>query len=162
VAHRGLGNLVEAQKRAFGLDRAADHSRVLLFSSLSFDASVSEIFSTLAAGGSLSVYARESLLPGEYLVRVLREDRITTVTFPPTVLAALEEEELLDLETVIAAGEPCSAGIVERWARGRRFLNAYGPTESTVCASIGVCKSGGARKPPIGRPIANTRIYILD
>ena len=162
IAHRGLCNLVEAQKRAFGLDSAADHSRVLQFSSLSFDASVWEIFGTLAAGGSLHVYARESLMPGEDLVRALRENRITTVTLPPTVLAALEEEKLLDLETVIAAGEPCSAGIAERWARGRRFLNAYGPTEATVCASIEELKVGGDRKPPIGRPIANTRIYILD
>ena len=161
IAHRGLCNLVEAQIRAFGLDGAADYSRVLQFASLSFDASVSEIFSTLAAGGSLSVYARENLMPGERLVRVLREDRITAVTLPPTVLAALEEE-LPDLETVIAAGEPCSAAIVERWARGRRFLNAYGPTESTVCASIEELQVVGGGKPPIGRPISDTRIYILD
>src|SRR5262249_35685261 len=78
------------------------------------------------------------------------------------VLAALEEVALTNLETVIAAGEASTAEIVERWAGGRRFFNAYGPTEATVCASIGEIKAGAEGKPSIGRPIKNTRLYILD
>ena len=159
VQHRGLCNLVEAHKEAF---RLGDQSRVLQFASFSFDASVSEIFSTLAAGGSLHVYRRESLMPGDDLERVLREEQITTVTLPPTVLAVLDQEKLCHLQTIIAAGESCSAEIVDRWARRRRFLDAYGPTEATVCASIGESEAGSNRKPTIGRPIANTRLYILD
>jgi amino acid adenylation domain-containing protein len=159
VVHKGLSNLVEAQKEAFGL---GNQSRVLQFASLSFDASVSEIFTALAAGGSLHVYGRESLMPGEGLERALMEDEITTVTLPPTVLAALGEEEFINLQTVIAAGEACGAEIVERWGGVRRFLNAYGPTEATVCASIGECEAGSDRRPTIGRPICNTRLYILD
>ena len=162
VEHRGLCNLVEAQKEAFGLGGIGERSRVLQFASLSFDASVSEIFSALTAGESLSLYSRESLMPGDDLSQVLREDQITTVTLPPTVLAALGQEELPGLHTLIVAGEACSAELVERWARGRRFLDAYGPTEATVCASIGELKAGGQRRPTIGRPIANTRLYILD
>jgi len=159
AAHQGLCNLADAQKEAF---RIGDQSRVLQFASLSFDASVSEIFSTLAAGGSLHVYGQERLMPGTDLVTVLREDQITTVTLPPSVLAVLGEEELDHLQTVIAAGEACAAEIVDRWARLRRFLDAYGPTEVTVCASIGECEAGGEREPAIGRPIANMRLYILD
>jgi amino acid adenylation domain-containing protein len=159
IAHGGTRNLVEAQKEAFGL---GNQSRVLQFASLSFDASVSEIFTALVAGGSLHVYGRESLMPGEGLERALMEDEITTVTLPPTVLAALGEEEFINLQTVIAAGEACGAEIVERWGRGRKFLNAYGPTEATVCASIGECEAGSDRRPTIGRPICNTRLYILD
>jgi amino acid adenylation domain-containing protein len=162
VKHMGLCNLVEAQSEAFRLCRSGDQSRVLQFASLSFDASVSEIFSTLTAGGSVHVYERENLMPGDSLVKVLREDQITTVTLPPTVLALLEEEELMELETVIAAGEACSEEIIERWARGRMFIDAYGPTEATVCASIGECEAGSNRRPTIGWPIANTLIYILD
>jgi acyl-coenzyme A synthetase/AMP-(fatty) acid ligase/aryl carrier-like protein len=101
-------------------------------------------------------------MPGEDLERALREDEITTVTLPPTVLAALREEEFINLRTMIAAGEACGAEIVGRWGRGRKFLNAYGPTEATVCASIGECEAGSDRKPSIGRPICNTRLYILD
>jgi amino acid adenylation domain-containing protein len=159
LQHSGLRNLVEAQKDAFSV---SERSRTLQFASFSFDASVSEIFCALAAGGSLSLYSRESLMPGEDLLRVLREDRITTVTLPPTALAVMSDEGLPELETVIAAGEACAAEIVDRWAVGRKFLNAYGPTEATVCASIGGCEAGDNRKPSIGRPIANAGLYILD
>jgi amino acid adenylation domain-containing protein len=159
VRHRGLCNLMEAQKEGF---RLGEWSRVLQFASLSFDASVSEIFSTLGAGGGLRLSGRERLMGGDELARVVRDDQITTVTLPPTVLGALREEEWIGVETVISAGEACSGEIVERWARGRRMLNAYGPTEATVCASIGECEELGNGKPAIGRPIANTRLYILD
>jgi acyl-CoA synthetase (AMP-forming)/AMP-acid ligase II len=77
------------------------------------------------------------------------------------VLTVLPAEELPDLQTIIVAGEACSADIVARWASGRRFFNAYGPTEATVCATIAEC-SDAQNQPPIGRAIANTQVYILD
>jgi amino acid adenylation domain-containing protein len=162
VAHKGLCNLAEEQKEAFGLCGSGTQSRVLQFASFSFDASVSEVFSTLAAGGSLVVYGRERMMPGEDLKRVLREEEITAVTLPPTALGVMGEAGLKGLQTVIAAGEACPAEVVGRWGKGRRFLNAYGPTEASVCASIGELNGGGDRRPAIGRPIANTQIYILD
>src|SRR5262249_35827263 len=144
VEHKSLCNLVEAQKQAFNLGR---QSRVLQFASLSFDASVWEIFSAFAAGGSLHVYGKERLVPGADLERVLREDQITMVTLPPSVLEMLKDEGLPHLDTMIAAGEACAAEIVERWGRGRRFFDAYGPTEATVCASMGECEAGSNNKP---------------
>jgi non-ribosomal peptide synthetase component F len=89
---------------------------------LSFDASVWEIFSALAAGGSLWVYPQGRLMPGEDLERTLREDEITMATLPPTALAVMRQDDLGQLQTVIAAGEACGAEIVERWGRGRRFM----------------------------------------
>jgi amino acid adenylation domain-containing protein len=159
VRHRGLCNLVAVQKDRLGLGA---QSHVLQFAPLSFDASVWETFSTLSAGGVLYIHGQENLMPGGALERVLREDQITTVTLPPTVLMVLEEEQSFDLQTVIAAGEACTAEIVKRWARGKRLLDAYGPTEATVCASIGECEERSDGNPTIGRPIANTRLYILD
>jgi len=159
VRHEGVANLVEAQKTAFGLD---DRSGVLQFSSWSFDASVWETFSTLATGGRLHLYPQRSLMPGEELAGVLREDLITMVTLPPSALSVMAPESLDQLQTIIAAGESCPVEIVERWAGGRRFFDAYGPTEATVCASMDECQAGSGVKPSIGRPIANTKLYLLD
>jgi non-ribosomal peptide synthetase component F len=77
------------------------------------------------------------------------------------VLTVLPTESLPALQTIITAGEACSTDIVRRWATGRRFFNAYGPTEATVWSTVAEI-SNDSDKPPIGRPIANTQIYILD
>jgi acyl carrier protein len=70
-------------------------------------------------------------------------------------------EDFPTLSTIIVAGEACSAEVLATWSAGRRFLNAYGPTEATVCATIAEC-GDAHRIPPIGRPIANTQVYLLD
>jgi acyl carrier protein len=82
---------------------------------------------------------------------------------PPSVLAVLEAGDLPALRTVVAAGEACSFELVHRWAvDGREFFNAYGPTETTVCASMHRCTGNEDAPPPIGRPLANIRLYVLD
>ncbi|MCP4654590.1 MAG: amino acid adenylation domain-containing protein, partial [bacterium] len=157
VKHRGLANLVAAQIRCFEL-RSGD--RLLQFASLNFDASVSEIAMALAAGASLHLAPRERLLPGPPLLKLLREQEITCITLPPSALTVLEAETLPALVTLIVAGEACSPEPAREWAAGRRFYNAYGPTEAAVCATAGRYR-GGPRL-PIGRPIGNVRVYLLD
>ncbi|HXO68660.1 MAG TPA: amino acid adenylation domain-containing protein, partial [Bradyrhizobium sp.] len=158
ATHRSLCHLVDAQITAFHID---PQSRVLQFASLGFDASVSEIFTALVAGARLYMAPRELLIPSSDLARLMERWRITTVTIPPSVLARMPVPELASLQTLVAAGEPCAADLVKRWARGRRFLNAYGPTEITVCATVAeVAPDGG--KPSIGRAIGDARVYILD
>jgi acyl carrier protein len=65
------------------------------------------------------------------------------------------------LRTVIVAGEACSRDLVAKWSSGRRFFNGYGPTECTVCTTIVEC-TDSKEAPPIGRPLPNTQVYILD
>jgi surfactin family lipopeptide synthetase A len=65
------------------------------------------------------------------------------------------------LRVVTVAGEACSGDLVARWAPGRRFCNLYGPTEATIWTTIAEC-TDGRQRPPIGRPIANTQVYLLD
>jgi amino acid adenylation domain-containing protein len=158
--HRGLTNLALAQIEAFGIKPA---SRVLQFASFSFDACVSETVITLCRGATLCLASYEDLMPGEPLLNVLRDERITCATLPPAALAALPvHSELADLECLIVAGETCPPALAARWAQGRRFINAYGPTETTVCATIQAYDNKRPGILPIGRPMANTRIYILD
>jgi amino acid adenylation domain-containing protein len=156
VEHRGVCNLVHAQRRAF---RIEPESRVFQFAPFSFDASVSEIFTALASGGALDLGSPGLFHGGEELARELRERADTVVTLPPTLLSDMPADELPALRTLVSAGEACTREIVARWSKGRRFINAYGPTETSVCASLKVFEGGDDADPYIGRPLANMRLY---
>ncbi|MFD0265490.1 non-ribosomal peptide synthase/polyketide synthase, partial [Streptomyces sp. NPDC127106] len=154
VSHAGIAHLVAAQVERFAIDAS---SRVLQFASPSFDASVSEMYTALLTGATLVLPP-----PGSPLSALTdRACAVTHVTLPPSVLASLGEGAL-GVSTLVVAGEACGAELVARWAPGRRMVNAYGPTETTVCATMSapLVPSGGV--PPIGRPIANARVYVLD
>lgn len=157
VQHQGLGNLWQAQVHTFNLNNC---SRVLQFASLSFDASIFEIIMALLTGARLYLATKESLLSGQTLIKLLRDNAITHITLPPSLLRILPEQELPALQTIISAGEACSPDIIKHWARKRQFCNAYGPTEATVCSTI--AQISNENDLSIGRPIFNTQIYILD
>ncbi|NET44009.1 non-ribosomal peptide synthetase [Okeania sp. SIO2B3] len=158
LAHQGLCNLAQVQIKAF---KVGSNSRVLQFASISFDASIWEIVMAICSGASLYLDKRDNLLPGENLSKLLDEKKITHVTLPPSALGVMPQEKLPALKTIVVAGEACSRELISQWSQGRQFVNAYGPTESTVCATMAQCsEESGAIA--IGRPIANTTIYILD
>ncbi|HEX8558916.1 MAG TPA: amino acid adenylation domain-containing protein, partial [Pyrinomonadaceae bacterium] len=102
-----------------------------------------------------------SLLPGAALIELLRERSVTGAILPPTALAAMPDAELPALRTLAVGGEECPAEVARRWAAGRRFLNAYGPTEVTVCCTVAACDEPAGRL-PVGLPIQNTEVYLLD
>ncbi|NIF75792.1 amino acid adenylation domain-containing protein, partial [Burkholderia sp. Ap-962] len=88
---------------------------------------------------------------------------VTEATLPPAVLAALPDEvDFPGVRTLVLAGEALGERLARRWSRARRLVNAYGPTETTIWASWHVCAPDHEGLPPIGRPIDNTAIYILD
>jgi amino acid adenylation domain-containing protein len=159
IEHRGISNMTAVLASDFGMQ---PESRILQFASFSFDASVLEVYTTLSSGATLCLGRRESLMPGESLLRVLREQGMTTVVLPPSALAVMAPEELPQLRMVISGGEACTADIVQRWSSpGRRFLNAYGPTETTILVTYSECLDK-EKTPPIGRAIGGTEIYVLD
>jgi amino acid adenylation domain-containing protein len=160
VEHRGLVNLILAQAQAFAVEPS---SRVLGFASLSCDACVSEVLVTLSCGASLHLCAREQPLAGEQLLTILRARHISHLTLSPSALNTLpRQQELPDLSTLVVAGESCPAELARRWGRPRRFLNAYGPSEATVCATLYQCGTVDDGNLPIGAPIPNVHIYVLD
>ncbi|MBR8841198.1 MAG: amino acid adenylation domain-containing protein, partial [Stigonema ocellatum SAG 48.90 = DSM 106950] len=158
VAHQGLCNLAMAQIRLFDVN---EDSSVLQFVSFSFDVSIGEVVMALCSGARLCLGTLDSLLPGANLIQFLRTYNITHVMLPPSALAVLPYEELPALRTIVVGGEACSPDLVAQWSKDRHFFNAYGPTESTVCATIAEC-TDSSNQISIGRPIANTQIYILD
>ncbi|CAM5617293.1 D-alanine--D-alanyl carrier protein ligase [Streptomyces rimosus subsp. rimosus] len=95
---------------------------------------------------------------------MLADQRVTHATLPPSVLGALPagaESALPELRAVALAGEAVPPELIARWTvDGRVVVNAYGPTESTVCVSMSDTTDGTVA--PIGRPVTNTRAYVLD
>ncbi|MCF4140797.1 amino acid adenylation domain-containing protein [Streptomyces sp. Tue 6430] len=159
VSHQGLAAFATVEAERFGVD---PDSRVLQFSSPSFDASVLELCMSLPWGAAL-VIPPPGPLADEALGRVLAERAVTHALIPPAALATVPVTDLPDLRTLIVGGDATDAALVDRWAPGRRMVNAYGPTESTVVATLSEpLTAGTGTAPPIGAPIDNTRVYVLD
>ncbi|HEV3004252.1 MAG TPA: alpha/beta fold hydrolase, partial [Pirellulales bacterium] len=155
----GLANLIAAQRP---LLRLRPGRRVLQFASLAFDAAVWEIFAALTSGATLVLADSRDLLPGECLRRTIERERIDTLTLPPSVLAMLGSPDLPELKTLILAGEACSAALASQWSAGRQVINAYGPTEATVCATAYECPCGEQPAPPLGNALAGVELLVLD
>ncbi|MGW2478188.1 amino acid adenylation domain-containing protein, partial [Streptomyces sp. NPDC001665] len=154
VSHAGVSRLAAVQADRLGV---AEGSRVLQFASPSFDASFWDLCSALLTGAALV------LAPADAPLDALTDPglAVTHVTLPPSALAALGDAELT-ASTLVVAGEACPPELVARWAPGRRMINAYGPTETTVCATMSDPLAPGTGVPPIGRPVADFRTYVLD
>ncbi|HEX8809488.1 MAG TPA: AMP-binding protein, partial [Xanthobacteraceae bacterium] len=119
VTHGGIPHLAAAQIDRFAITSQA---RVLQFASPSFDAAVSEIATALVSGATLVLAPAQR--GGDALARVICEQNVSHATLPPVLLAELPEH--VPLQTLIVAGEACSADVVARWSPGRRMINAYG------------------------------------
>lgn len=157
LGRAGLVNLIRTIGRDLDIRPG---SRVLQLAAPAFDAWIWEVFTTLGAGGTLVLAEREALQAGAPLAAALRERRVSHATITPSALAALGGSDFPELRTLVAAGEPLPAGLADLWAPGRRLLNAYGPCETTVCATHGLCAAGAA--PDIGTPIAGMSVTVTD
>ncbi len=160
LQHRGLINAISSTVEKFYVHKDAN---VLQFASFSFDASVEEIFSTLITGATLYLSDQESLRSLPDLIAIMRENSITNITLPPSVLSVLQPQDFPSLQSVVSAGEKCPVDVARRWSEGRYLINGYGPTEATICSATYVVENDFDRPVvPIGRPVKNVRVYILD
>lgn len=160
VEHRQLTQIIQAQIEMFEI---TSESRVLQTLSLSFDAAMGEVFRTLVGGGLLLMANKEDLLPSPALAQRLFEDKVTAVAMSPTALGALPDvsQKLASLKTLTVGGEVCPPELASRWMKGRRLLNGYGPTETTIGATLSI-NWDTSRPPPLGRPLSNVELYVLD
>ncbi len=162
--HRAIVNRLLWMQETFGLD-ASD--RVLQKTPFSFDVSVWEFFWPLMTGARLVMARPAGHKDAEYLIDAIAREGITTVHFVPSMLQVfLGQPELAgcaSLRRVIASGEILPLELVRRFhARlGAELHNLYGPTECAVDVTWWPC-ARGAERVPIGRPIANTQLYVLD
>ncbi|WP_432947527.1 amino acid adenylation domain-containing protein [Kribbella sp. CA-253562] len=157
VTHRGFADLTRSVVRDAELKPGC---RVLQVASPAFDASILELLMAFGSGATL-VVPTASVMAGDELRSELIAGRITHALIGPAVLADLEPSGLEELTTLLVGGEACTAVLAERWSRGRRMLNAYGPTEATICVTYSQPLSGRG-SPPIGCPVDASVVHVLD
>ncbi|QHZ56608.1 tyrocidine non-ribosomal peptide synthetase TycB [Brevibacillus sp. NSP2.1] len=160
LEHKGVANLQAVFANQLGVtpqDRAGH------FASISFDASVWEMFIPLLTGATLYVLSRDIINDFRQFAAYVRHNAITILTLPPTYAVYLEPEQLPSLRILITAGSASSAALVEKWKEKVTYINAYGPTESTICATLWIADPDEPVETiTIGKPIPNTKLYIVD
>ncbi|MFD4181142.1 amino acid adenylation domain-containing protein, partial [Rhodococcus sp. NPDC058514] len=157
VTHTGLSNVRDHLKRSY---LTSAESRTLHIASPSFDVSVYELL--LAAGaGATMVITPPMVWGGAELAELLRRERVTHAVITPAALASVDPSGLDDLRVIAVAGEACPPELMAKWAVGRRFVNAYGPTETTIIAARTDALVPG-QQITIGAPTAGIRNTILD
>ena len=129
--------------------------------SYAFDFSVWEIWAALLGGGRLVVAPESVAGAPEDFHALLVSEQVNVLTQTPSAVAALSPQGL-ESAAVLLGGEACPAEVVDRWAPGRVVINAYGPTEATVYASMSAPLTAGAGVVPIGAPVASSALFVLD
>ncbi|ORX82118.1 acetyl-CoA synthetase-like protein, partial [Basidiobolus meristosporus CBS 931.73] len=164
VEHRGLSNLVVTRHEVYGIQTS---SRVLQFFSFAFDGCVMDTFSTLCSGASLHILPDAIRYNQRHLWDYLEQNAITQALLPPAIFQGAKHLPQLSTSlTLILGGESFPASLIhslQPLIPNGRIVNDYGPTEATVSSLTWRCPEGfSGDVVPIGRPIANKCIYILD
>ena len=157
ISNRNICHYLRASNSVFGIK---DKDVMFQGCSSAFDLSMEEIWIPYLVGATLWVAGAETIADVETLPARMREAGITVIDTVPTLLSMLVGD-VPSLRTVILGGEACPPGLVDRFAtNGRRLFNSYGPSETTVVATIAQLQPGDALT--IGTPIPNHSAYVVD
>lgn len=161
IEHKSVVNLMTYQEKNYDLHES---DRVIQFSSICFDASVEQIFIPLLNGACLVLVAKETLLDNEAFEDFIASRTITHLNTVPSYLDGMCLEDGYNLKRIITGGDVCPAPLAKRLSRFCDIYNAYGPTETTVTSILRKFKNveDSMVRLPIGRPIANTTVLILN
>ncbi|MFJ6208622.1 amino acid adenylation domain-containing protein [Lysinibacillus sp. NPDC092081] len=166
ITHKAIVNRILWMQETYQINES---DRVLQKTPFSFDVSVWEIFWPLVTGACMVVALPGGHKDASYLARIITEEEITTIHFVPSMLQVfLEEKDIercITLKHVICSGEALSYSTRVQFHQlfDVELHNLYGPTEAAVDVTSWVCRKESSQKVvPIGRPIANTQIYLLD
>jgi len=161
IEHRSVVNLLSAIRREIGFDA---RDRLLSVTTISFDIAALELFLPLVTGGRLILAARADVIDPHRLANLIDSSGATVMQATPALWRALIQSGWAgqpDLR-VLCGGEALSAGLAQELRRRTAAAwNVYGPTETTIWSLIQAV-ADGADPVPIGRPLANTSIHVLD
>ena len=157
IEHQNVMNTILSQIEVFSVE-SSDHC--LQFASSSFDASISEIFVALLCGSRLHIIEETKKTDISYLSEFVRNHKISFMKLPPALLQVLSIEDLKGVKTLVTAGEAIPLELGKTFSNHFNYYNAYGPTETSICATIfkGIIKD----RVTIGHPIHNAQVYITD
>jgi len=166
IAHQAICNHMLWMQNSFPLTKA---DRVLQKTPFSFDASIWEFYAPLLVGAQLLVARPKGHQDSAYLVKLIAQQKVTTLQVVPSLLRTLIQEDEFktcdSLKNIFCGGEALPVELQEHLFRNldAQLHNLYGPTEACIDATFWTCKRGSVRQTIlIGRPIANTQIYLLD
>ena len=158
VTHGGMAGFALSERERFA---GAPGCRVLQFAAAGFDASVLELCLAISSGGVL-VLPPAGPVAGDQLAAVIAGQQVSHALISPSALATIQPGQVPGLGVLIVGGEACGPDLAARWAPGRVMVNAYGPTEVTVMATTSGPLDPAAGVVPIGSPVVNTRVFVLD
>jgi len=157
LLHRTVCNLIRGESHLFKVNHK---DRVFQGFSVSFDASVEEMWLAWYSGALLVAATKSEALSGPDLVKFLNDQKVTVFSTVPTQISMMQTP-VESVRILILGGEECHLKAIDPWLDGKRkVFNTYGPTEATVIATCGECRKG--IKPSIGRPAPNYAVFILD
>jgi amino acid adenylation domain-containing protein len=162
IEHCAITNTLLYQMRFFEISSS---DRGLQFASFSFDASVSEIFIILLSGASLFIVNTHDRNDPKLLTDFINEKALDIATLSPSYLNKIDVNQIKGLKKLITAGEPAIYEKAIQYLEFGSYYNAYGPTEASICSSIFKFEDVNSSPPdflPIGKPVSNTEIYILN
>ncbi|MFZ2755013.1 MAG: amino acid adenylation domain-containing protein [Lysobacteraceae bacterium] len=161
IPHRALLNFCAWCRQVPLFDRG---SRVTQFAPYTFDASTGEIFGALLAGSELHLLPESLIVEPAALQAYLLDAGIVFSAFPPPYLQQLDPARVPRDFTLLTAGSAPSQEMVRTWGRQCRYINGYGPTETTILSTAWICVPQQTDTGPlsIGRPICNTAVYVVD
>jgi amino acid adenylation domain-containing protein len=161
VEHGSVANTIQAHRTIFNL---GEGDRSLQFASPSFDASITQVFVPLISGGTLYIIGEEEKKDPALLEQYITNNNINFADIPPAYQKLMNMESIATMKKLGSGGEAAIPVKVNAFAQHGTYYNAYGPTEASICATmftLGEGQSLSTTAVPIGKPIANTQVYIL-
>ncbi|WP_231992139.1 non-ribosomal peptide synthetase [Mycobacterium sp. ACS4331] len=156
IAHDNLTHLADSMPPGLAAEQVWTQCH-----SYAFDFSVWEIWAALLTGGRLVVVSEEVTSSPQDMHALLVAERVNVLTQTPSAVGVLAQQGLESV-ALLLGGEPCPPDVVDRWARDRVVINAYGPTEATVYAAMSAPLAAGTDPVPIGAPVSTAALFVLD
>lgn len=158
ITQRALQNLIDARQEYIP---KSENTLEMSFASISFDASVWDVFPPLLTGTTIYYISEEERHDPQLILDALARRQVTCACIPPAILTLLPYQPMPQLKYLVIAGESCPVETIRKWQATCKVVNAYGPTENTVCTTMHVYGENPVAI-NIGQPLQNVSCYVLD